>query len=533
MSLLQQRMEQTQSLRQEQQLTLHQMQSLEILQATLQELEQKIGEALVSNPTLELVDPGNEQLSGNPVEGEAAGQAAAETGEEHETEHRGGEGAVAEAPPPEPGVHPDATELFAEERAPKGVDDEWDAELSPAERLQEFLQDYPPESGTGHTQGSEDDEEKRRFRFDSLTASESLQDMLVDQLRQTDGLSEDERHIGEEIIGSIDEGGYLRSHPADIAISCSADIEQVKRILAVIQRFDPPGVGAQDLRECLLLQLERHGKKNTLAWQVVYRYLEDIGRNQIPRVAKALRVSPSALYDVMAEIRRLVPYPGSLRGHPEDNRGVTFIVPEVTVYKDACGEWQIEANRERRPQLRLSSHYLHMLKDPDTTAEVKSYIRQKIADSKLLLRALDSRESTIERITRSLLKFQRDFFENGIGSLRPLTLQEVAKEISLHETTVGRAIANKYLLTPHGLLPYKQFFSSGMATQGGDMISNVSIKQKILELVKGESSGAPLADQELVKLLSEQGLSVARRTVAKYREELGIMPSHMRRNFRV
>ena len=397
------------------------------------------------------------------------------------------------------------------------------------EKIAESWREYLPGESTGHAAPSEDEEERRQHRFDSIVAPVGFQDALMTQLRQQVPAADVlRRRLGEEIIGSIDESGYLRTHVADIAMACAADAGAVKEMLELIQQFDPPGVGARDLRECLLLQLERAGKKNSLEYQAVSKCLEDLGRNQIPRVARTLRVSPAKVYEILQNIRQLRPHPG--RSPEESGAPTVCVVPEVTVSKNAAGDWQVEPNREYRPHLRISPYYLRLLRAEETPAEVRQYIRQKLAESKLLLRALDQRQSTIERITWSLIKHQPDFFAHGAGHLHPLTISLVAQELGLHETTIGRAVAEKFMQTPHGLFAYRRFFTTGGVAAGdGQMVSNQSIKQRIQLLVRGEDSRRPLTDDKMVKLLAAEGLKLARRTVAKYREELGIPPTHLRR----
>jgi len=485
--MLRQTLSQIQTLRQEQILAPQQIQSLEILLATIPELEQKISEELAENPTLELIDPGGEQLLGNPVEDtgdDGRGDLAAQAAEKDET-------------------------------------------LATLIQLGEAWQDFAPVRFSGGNGYSGEDEERSQHLFDSLVAEATLQGFLMEQLRQTDDLDEETRRVVEEVIGSIDDTGYLRTHAADIAIACNVDIESVRRAVKLVQTFDPPGVGAQDLRECLLLQLQRRNERNTLAYEVVNRHLDEIARNRIPQVARKLNVTPTRLYEALEEIKRLSPFPGS----PFSPERPNYVAPEVFVEKDEKGEWQVRTNRDCVPRLRISSRYLKLLKNPDTTPEVKSYIRDKLLSSRTLLRALVNRESTIVRITRVLLELQRDFFDLGPSHLRPLTMSQVADEIEVHETTVSRAVAGKYMQTPHGLFPFRQFFASGLDRTGGGQVSSVTVKQKLEELIRREDPKKPLSDQALTKLLKTEGFRVARRTVAKYREELGILPSHMRRSF--
>jgi len=513
---------------QRQELVPAQIQSLEILQTAMPELEQKLAEILASNPTLELVRGGNEQLAGNPTEGDTVREdAVAVPG--------------AAALPPDDGLpKPGAAATFPESGAAAGMSgfaEDFEPEeyadatmVAQLAKIAESWREYLPGESTGHAAPTEDDEERRQHRFDSITMPVGLQDLLMGQLRQQVPASATERlRIGEEIIGSIDESGYLRTHVADIAMACAADTVDVKKVLEMVQQFDPPGVGARDLRECLMLQLDREGQKNSLEYQAVSKCLEDLGRNQIPRVARILRVSPGKVYEILQNIRQLRPHPG--RRPEESGTPTVYVVPEVTVFKDAKGNWQVEPNHEHRPQLRISPYYLRLLRAAETTAEVRQYIRQKLAESKQLLRALDQRQSTIERITWALIKHQPDFFEYGAEHLHPLTISLVAQELGLHETTIGRAVAEKFMQTPHGLFAYRRFFTTGGVAAGdGQLVSNQSVKQRIQILLRGEDSSKPLTDDQLVQLLAAEGLKLARRTVAKYREEIGIPPTHRRRS---
>lgn len=484
-------LQQTQTLRQEQILAPQQIQSLEILLAALPELEQKIGEELLENPTLELLKSGNEELMGNPVE----------------------------------------RDIRLNEEMPDMGDSLLSQKLESIMQLQDLWQDRMPAGVRGGNAGNytEDDEEKRRYFFDSLISEPSVQENLLNQLSELMDLSDEDRQICEEIIGSIDDKGYLCSHPADIAIACGlGQVKPVERCLKIVQTFEPPGIGARDLRECLLLQLDRLDRKKSLAFQIVDKHLDDVARNRLEVVCKKTRVSPPALREALQEIRRLYPHPGALIA---PSQKTDFIAPEVFIEKDDKGEWMIRSNHDSLPRLKISSYYLKMLRDDTTSPDVKNYIRQKIGDSKVLMRAIEQRESTIVRISRSLLKHQRGFFEEGLSAMKPLTMSQVADDINVHETTVSRAIANKYMMTPHGLLSFRHFFTSGYTASDGQEVSNLVLKERIRHFVDLESSAKPLSDQKLSDMLKEEGYAVARRTIAKYREELGIPPSSLRRGF--
>ncbi len=476
------------TLRQEQQLAPHQIMSLEILTLPLLDLQARMNQELETNPALERVESAGEQLAGDPVEDMTA-SASAES---------------------------DAAGLAAEK-------DEAIADLI---QLDESWQDYVPPSHARQVTTA-DDEDRRRYFFDSLTSEKSLEDDLLEQLQMSD-MPADIRELAELLIGNIDEMGYLRLKLEDLVAADSSDrvtMDKLEDALSAVQALDPPGIGARDLRECLLLQLERQGRYDCLAYKIVDKYLTEVSRNHIPQVAKALKVSTVAVYDAWKEIQQLQPRPGSAI----NNSGIQYVLPEVTVEKTDDG-FEVICNREYMPRVSIADRYLRLLEDPNTPDDIKAYIREKITSGKLLIKSLNQRQSTVQRITEVLLDKQREFFELGEESLKPLTMSEVAEIIGVHETTVSRAIANKFIQTPRGLYPLRNFFAGGFETEEGDMLSSRSVKHMIQGMVAEEDPKKPLSDQAIVKLLQEEGVKVARRTVAKYREELGIPSSHLRRD---
>ncbi len=484
--MIQQSLYQSAELRQEQVIAPHQIQSLEMLTAPYLEMQALINQEIELNPTLERLDTKGEQLIGDPMEDASA-----------------------------PASNNDESAGIAAEK------DEFLANLM---QLDDSWKDYLPPS---HAKAySSSDEEKRKYFFDSLVAKTSLSDHLMEQMRTNDCTTR-LREIGEAVIGSISESGYLRTKVEDIAIICNASKDDVLEVLRLIQSFDPPGVGARDLRECLILQLQRAGKKNTLAYKVVDKYLEKLGKNRIPEIAKGLGISPAALYDVIYEIRQLKPKPGNVIESSAEH----YVVPEVFIKKDGNNGLVVTTNKDNTPTLRVSTRYLKLLEDPNTPDDVKAYIKEKVTNSNLLIKSLSQRQSTIHRIAERIVAHQRDFFENGDESMKPLTMGRVADEIGVHETTVSRATSNKYVQSPQGIFPFKHFFTSGFETDAGDALSSVSIRKKIQAIISEEDPSRPISDQKIVKLLTDSGLTVARRTVAKYREALGIPSSHRRKNY--
>lgn len=473
----------SQQLKQEQILAPQQIQSLEILLAPLLELQMKISAEMVENPVLEIDPPGD---------GEAPADDLYEGAEDM---------------PPEPAKAGDT-----------------DAQLDELIQLADSWQDHLPPWHAQPVHDSDADE-KRRHYFDSITEEVSLQEQLLEQLRLAD-VSPRTRELAELIVGSIDDQGYLRSHLADLATAASAELAELEPALALVQSFEPPGIGARDLCECLLLQLERKGRGRSLTAKLVSRHLDDIARNRLPQIARDLSISLDRLRELIDEVRALNPYPGSGIA-PEQT---IFVVPEVTV-EERDDRFVVVPNREHVPRLRLSPFYLQLLEDPNTPAETRDYIKEKFVSGKLLIRSLSQRESTILRIAEVIVDSQYDFLRHGIEHLRPLTMQQVADKLGIHETTVSRAIAGKYMQTPVGLYEFKFFFTSGFHADDGDEVSSRGVMEKIRDLVARENLAHPLSDLKLAQLLREQGLPVARRTVAKYREEMGIPSSHLRREF--
>ncbi len=491
--MLEQVLGQRQKMRQEQIMAPQQLQSLEILTATLTEMEQKINQELEDNPTLEMVNSGLDELAGNPVE-------ESEPAESEDVTVRDDDGS---------------------ERV-----QEQNRLLENLIRLDENNRAVP--SGPSFEGGDEESEERHRHFWDSLVSEQSFEDFLYEQLGQTVRLDERTTFICREIIGSIDHTGYLRSHLADIATACQCSLEEAENALRIVQSFEPPGIAARDLRECLLLQLGRQERRNSLAWRIVDKHLPELGQNQLQKIARKMNLPMPELKAALAEIRQLRPHPAS---HISNAQPTEFVVPEVFVELDQNGEPQVRANQEHVPSLRISSYYLKLLKNPETPEETKSYIREKITGSKQLLKMIEQREATIVRIARSLVKFQYDFFSKGIHHLVPLTMNQVAEGLGVHETTVSRAVANKYMMTPHGLYAFRFFFAAGYRDQNGEVVASQSIKQKIQELVSGENREQPLSDQQLSEKLKKDGYNLARRTIAKYREELAIPSSSLRRRF--
>jgi RNA polymerase sigma-54 factor len=408
-------------------------------------------------------------------------------------------------------------------------DDNFKNEFEKLASLDEEWRDYMAQSATYSSdgaRGSKEAQEKRQFLFDSIPVQETLQQNLIGQLNQS-VLSAGERKAAELIIGNIDDNGFLQSTPEEMALNSGIPKEDFEKMLPLIQSFYPAGVGARDLRECLLIQLHRQGKEHSLEYKIVSEHMEDLGRRRFPEIARRMGISVEDVQKAADSIARLNPRPGQVFAAAPQN----YVLPDMVVEK-VDGEYQITSNNDQIPHLRISNLYKDIIASGNTqSGEVKDYIRDKIRSGKFLIRSIHQRQQTILNIAHQIVVRQREFLEHGSSHLKPMTMGEVADAVGLHETTVSRAVSGKYMATPQGVFEMKYFFTSGYQTATGESLSNTSVKEAILDLVKHESGSAPLSDHEIVEILGERGIPIARRTVAKYRTELDILPSHMRRKY--
>jgi RNA polymerase sigma-54 factor len=365
-------------------------------------------------------------------------------------------------------------------------------------------------------------EEREDLPFENIVRSvNSLTDHLDEQLRFT---TEDPlvRRIGNEIIGNLDEDGYLRADVAEIAQRCETTVEEVEKVLALVQAFDPPGVAARSIQECLLIQLKADPNPDPVSVEIVEEHFDELSRRRYPDIARALKLSLDRIMESVEEIMGLEPKPGRRFGG-SDSR---YIVPDVVVHKMG-GEYVVVLNEDGVPRLRVNSLYRSLLRTAGS--EAREYVEQKLRSAVWLIKSVDQRQRTLRKVTQSIVKFQREFLDKGLPCLRPLSLRDVGEDIGMHESTISRVTTNKYVETPQGLFELKFFFHSGIASGDGEMVSSVSVKKMIQDLLANEDPAKPLSDQEVAQILKGRGLTIARRTVAKYREELGILPSHQRR----
>ena len=402
--------------------------------------------------------------------------------------------------------------------------DDFQQEFDHLAKLDEEWRDFMAQS-SAYSGRSQEDEERRQFFFDSIVGNETLQAHLLEQV-QTSDLSPSERKIAELIIGNIDDLGFLQSGPDEMARNTGVEEELIQRVLEVIQTFHPVGVGARDLRDCLLIQLRRLGKENSMEFRVVSNHLDDLGKRRFPEIARRIGTTPEQVQKCANLIATLDPKPGQIFAADPNN----YVLPDVTV-ECIDGQWQVVLNGDQIPHLRISNTYKDLMARDGNATDVRDYIRDKIRSGKFLIKSIHQRQQTISNIAHEIVARQQDFFEKGPAELRPLTMVQIADAVGVHETTVSRAISGKYMATPWGVFEMKYFFTPGYQTAGGASMSNTSVKNAISELVGDEDSRNPLSDKEIVDILTERGIPIARRTVAKYRAEAGILPSNMRKSY--
>ena len=413
-------------------------------------------------------------------------------------------------------------EVSLEETQPEDPDD---VDLATLSQMDEEWREYWAQSrATANRRQDEDD--RWKYLMDSIVAPTTLQEHLMLQLRTAELDDPDQIKQVEFLIGNLDDHGFINSKIEDLSLSHGIPIEKLEMAKKTLQGFDPVGIGAEDLRECLLIQMRRLGKKGSLPYRLVDEHLDDLANKRFPQLAKTLGVSVEQISRAADFVSTLDPRPAQ-RFAPSQN---SYVTPDIIVEKQG-GEWTPVMSNDELPRLRLSNAYKDMLAQPGSSGDVREYIRDKLRSGKFLIRSIHQRQQTIQRIAAEILKHQQEFLEKGVSHLRPLNMAQVAKEVGVHETTVSRAIAGKYMATPHGVFELRYFFSHGVKTESGDDLSNTSVKNAIAELVKSEPKKKPLSDERLTKLLDQQGIKVARRTVAKYREALNILPSHLRKSF--
>lgn len=464
-------------------------QAMDLLYMPLLDLQQHLKQELLNNPFLDMVEPEEE---------------------EEETEE-------------------EATEAEQPEAPEKGTNDEIDWE--------EILLD-------GFDAGGRREEHEEREYYEPVTVdSRNLSDHLIDQITLLD-LSPRQQFLADEFIGNINEDGYLACPIEQVLTSVNEEVVraaeaterdtddlplythvEIDDMLRIIQNLDPPGVGARDLRECLMLQLREAGLEQSVPYRLVRDCFEELINHRWSEISKRFGISPSDVQKAADEIKKLDPKPGLMYSDASDN----YIIPDLIVEK-IDGKYHVFLNDANLPRLKLSRAYQEIARDKKKfEGESKEFISSKLNSANWMIQAIEQRRQTMLKVMNYIVDRQRDFFEKGVQQLKPLTLREVAEVINMHESTVSRVTNEKFVQTPRGVLPLKFFFSSGLSTTQGEDVSARGIKAQIEKLVAEEDAKHPLTDQAIVNILKESGVQIARRTVAKYRDQLGVLSARMRK----
>ncbi|MBI2083943.1 MAG: RNA polymerase factor sigma-54 [Deltaproteobacteria bacterium] len=353
--------------------------------------------------------------------------------------------------------------------------------------------------------------------------SMTLQDHLLWQLHLSD-MTEDETLIAEDIIGNINDDGYFQGNLQEISDNNDFPLDRVEEVLGMIQEFDPTGVGARDLKECLKLQITPFERETALLEQLIDHHLEDLEKRNYGAITKGLGISNEKLRELAHIISTLEPKPG----RPFGGENPQYIIPDVYIHK-VGNDYIVSLNDDGLPKLQISSFYRNALFKNETTSQTKEYIQDKLRSAMWLIRSIHQRQRTLYKVTHSIIKFQRGFLENGVSQLKPMILRDVAQDIQMHESTISRVTTNKYVQTPRGLFELKFFFNNRLPTNSGDGVTSESIKATIRQMIEKEDARHPLSDQQIAEMLQKQEVKISRRTIAKYRELLGISPSSRRR----
>ena len=404
------------------------------------------------------------------------------------------------------------TEKIPETEAPNPFD-----EFDVATFFQQYLD-------TGSNSNHDEREEVEKPSFEHFLSSPSdLADHLTWQLGAT-VCSDTVRQIAEAIIGNLDENGYLTTTLEEIAQQGGYSMDDVEEALAVVQEFDPLGVAARDLRECLLLQLKALDPNHTLAHQIVANHLKALQSNQLKEISRALDRPIELVKRAVEVIKRLDPRPG-LRYNKTEAR---LVEPDVH-FRKVGDEWQAFLNEDDMPQLRLSPTYRRLLVRNAADRDVRNYVRERFTAAVQLLKNIEQRKQTILKVCQAIIRRQRDFLESGVDHLKPMMIKEVAEEVGVHPSTVSRAVANKYAHTPQGVFELRFFFSESVNGPLGGNVSLLTLKRRVKKMIEEEDATHPLTDEQIAKRLESEGIHVTRRTVAKYREDMRIPSTHQRR----
>lgn len=371
------------------------------------------------------------------------------------------------------------------------------------------------------------DHESSEFTYDrTLSSDTTLTDHLLMQLQMIP-MKSSCKQVARYLIEALDDNGYLTSSVLEVATLFGIKPSQVIDVLHIIQGFEPIGVGARDLKECLLIQMLHQGEATPKVCKIIENHLEDLAMNRLSVIAKSVGLSVKEVQELSDVIKRLEPKPGRQFGTSNDNR---YIVPDVTVEK-IDGEYIVIVNDSTAPRLSVSSYYHKMLLEAEKDSNLSKFLNGRLNSALWLIKSIEQRRQTIEHVVSAVVRYQIDFFEHGLKQMKTLTLKQIADEVGIHESTVSRSINGKYMQTPRGLFEIKYFFKSGVSGNDGAGISSESIKAIIREFVESEDPKSPYSDQELVSLLEKKGIDIKRRTIAKYRDEMQVPSSSKRKRY--
>ncbi len=414
-----------------------------------------------------------------------------------------------------------------ESQPPEVVPDEPYKEVEVSEKMREDFdwESYLEEYNTGTPVLVETDHNREYPSYDQrMTIPPSLEDHLVWQLRLSD-MSEEDREVAGLILGNLNGDGYLDATLEEIAEMGEVSVEKVESVLARVQVLDPIGVGARDLKECLLVQAKNLDLPDDLVIQIIENYLHFLETKNFAGLVKILKKPVEQVKAAVEVILGLDPRPGSAF----NEESVEYISPDIYVLK-VDGEFVILLNEDGMPKLKVSSYYKQALSDGGAiSGEAKDYIQGKLRSAAWLIKSIHQRQRTLYKVAQSIVKLQLDFFEKGVAFLKPMVLRDVAEDVGMHESTISRVTASKYMHTPHGIFELKYFFNSSINSVLGEAVASESVKERIRQMIREEDSSKPYSDQEIVEKLEAENISIARRTVAKYREMLGLLPSNKRK----
>lgn len=456
---------------------------------------------------IELIETINQELEANPVLEEATTQEGSANGNGATTEQSGNE---------EPAWQEPSLPTLA---ASKSEETPWEKNAVEEINWRDYWDDEAHSSLPAYSF-----EGKESANYENLVSRTSdLTDHLMWQLQMA-RLDESDRQIGGLIIGNLDPKGYLRATVEEISEELGCTIGQVEEVLRKVQTFDPAGVAARDLKECLVIQLNHLGITDGLVWEMVTHHLHLLERHNYQAIAKGTGRSMEEVAAAIEVITDLQPRPGSAFSSED----VHYIVPDIYVYK-VDDEYVVSLNDEGLPRLRVSEFYRSALTENQAPEKTRDFIQNKLKSALWLIRSIHQRQKTIYKVTQSIVQFQRDFLDRGIAYLKPLILRDVAEDVSMHESTISRVTTNKYVHTPQGIFELKFFFNAGLRRAHGTDVATQSVKERIRQLVQAEDQIQPYSDKQIVEILAKDYIRIARRTVAKYRDLLGILPSSRRK----